>query len=51
MIDSVLQVVHSFILHTGEMSDDVLADLGLESSDSAIASDHLPHIADVVLID
>jgi endonuclease/exonuclease/phosphatase family metal-dependent hydrolase len=49
--DSALQVVHSFILHTGEMSDDVLADLGLESSDSAIASDHLPHIADVVLID
>jgi endonuclease/exonuclease/phosphatase family metal-dependent hydrolase len=49
--DSVLQVVHSFILHTGEMSDDVLADLGLESADSATASDHLPHIADVVLID
>jgi len=49
--DSVLQVAHSFILHTGEMSDDVLDDLGLESSDSATASDHLPHVADVVLID
>ena len=49
--DSVLQVVHSFILHTGEMSDDVLTGLGLEPTDSATASDHLPHVADVLLLE
>jgi endonuclease/exonuclease/phosphatase family metal-dependent hydrolase len=46
--DSVLDVVHSYILHTGEMSEDVLQELGLEAGDSATASDHLPHVADVV---
>ncbi len=49
--DSVLSVEHSYVLHTVEMSDDVLDSHGLRPDDTYIASDHLPHVADIRLAD
>ncbi len=49
--DSVLAVDHSYVLHTGEMSQSALDAHGLRADDNLVASDHLPHVADVVLLD
>jgi len=49
--DSVLAVDHAFVLHTGQMSDEVLDAHGIRPDDSDIASDHLPHVVDLRLRD
>ncbi len=45
--DSVLALHKGFLLYTGEMSQEELAAHGLQDSDSATASDHLPLVLDV----
>ena len=47
--DSVLDVAHHYILHTRTMTDEQLAQYGLQRDDVASASDHLPHVVDFVL--
>ena len=47
--DSSLEVKNSFVLNTAEMSEKELAAHGLEREDTALASDHLPVVADLVL--
>lgn len=49
--DSVLSVEHSYVLHTVEMSESILDAHGLRPDDTLVASDHLPHVADVVVLD
>ncbi|MCP5049512.1 MAG: endonuclease/exonuclease/phosphatase family protein [bacterium] len=46
--DSVLSVDKHFILYTPEMTSDQLSLYGLLSTDTANASDHLPHVADFI---
>lgn len=46
--DSVLEVVHEFVLHTLALSPDVQAAHGLEAEDTSTVSDHLPVVIDVV---
>lgn len=46
--DSVLEVKNSYVLNTAEMTDEELATHGLESEDTALASDHLPVVVDFV---
>ena len=45
--DSVLDVVHEFVLYTPALSDDVLRKNGLRATDTDAASDHLPVVVDV----
>jgi hypothetical protein len=45
--DSLLEVSHSYIIHTNEMTPDELTLYGLNLSDTTNASDHLPIIADL----
>jgi hypothetical protein len=45
--DSVLDVVHEFVLYTPTLSDDALQTHGLQSGDTNTASDHLPVVIDV----
>jgi endonuclease/exonuclease/phosphatase family metal-dependent hydrolase len=45
--DSVIDVVHEFVLHTPALSDDALRRHGLQSGDTNTASDHLPVVIDV----
>ncbi len=44
--DSVLRLAHSFVLWTPDLPDDYLAAAGLQRDDTAVASDHLPVVAD-----
>jgi endonuclease/exonuclease/phosphatase family metal-dependent hydrolase len=46
--DSVLDVANEYVLHTPSLSDSVLSAHGLQADDSAVASDHLPVVVDVV---
>ncbi len=48
--DSRLEVVKTFILDTNEMTAEQLEQYGLKRGDSATATDHLPIVADFVLI-
>jgi endonuclease/exonuclease/phosphatase family metal-dependent hydrolase len=45
--DSVLEVVHEFVLHTPAMPADLRDTYGLRASDTPTASDHLPVVLDV----
>lgn len=45
--DSVLEVVHEFVLHTPSLSDSTLNAHGLRPGDTKQASDHLPVVVDV----
>lgn len=45
--DSVLDVVHEFVLHTPALSDDTRPAHGLRENDTNQASDHLPVVIDV----
>jgi endonuclease/exonuclease/phosphatase family metal-dependent hydrolase len=45
--DSVLEIVHEFVLHTPALPPDVRADHGLQADDTPTASDHLPVVIDV----
>jgi len=45
--DSVLDVLHEFVLHTPELSDDTRSAHGLRADDTNRASDHLPIVIDV----
>lgn len=45
--DSVLRIVHSFVLDTARLDDTTLAAFGLQLNDSVEASDHLPMIVDL----
>jgi hypothetical protein len=45
--DSVLDVVHEFVLYTPALPDPVLRDHGLRAADTDTASDHLPVVIDV----
>jgi len=45
--DSVLEVVHEFVLHTPALPQDVRAAHGLQAADTRTASDHLPVVIDV----
>lgn len=45
--DSVLDVVHEFVLYTPALSEQQRADSGLEAHDTATASDHLPVVIDI----
>jgi hypothetical protein len=47
--DSVLGVAKYYILDTTEMSEDKLAEYGLEAGDSLAASDHLTLVVDFVI--
>jgi len=47
--DSVLEVSQGFILNTFNLPTDVLAALDLRSTDTSIASDHLPLVVDFAL--
>jgi len=47
--DSALSVANCFVLSTDAMSDADLAASGLRRNDTAVASDHLPVVADLVL--
>lgn len=49
--DSVLSVELSYVLDTLEMNETILDQHGLRADDTLQASDHLPHVADVVLLD
>lgn len=48
--DSVIQPVKKFVLFTPAMSPDSLTAYNLNSDDALIASDHLPVVADFILI-
>jgi endonuclease/exonuclease/phosphatase family metal-dependent hydrolase len=48
--DSVLGVVHAFVLNTKTMTASQLAAAGLQSGDTDNASDHLPIVADFALM-
>lgn len=45
--DSVLEVVHEFVLHTPSLSDSTLNAHGLQPGDTKQASDHCPVVIDV----
>ncbi|WP_263787502.1 endonuclease/exonuclease/phosphatase family protein [Salinibacter grassmerensis] len=45
--DSVLEVVHEFVLHTPALPADVRSAHGLRAGDTPTASDHLPVVIDV----
>ncbi|MFG0331152.1 MAG: endonuclease/exonuclease/phosphatase family protein [Phycisphaerales bacterium] len=45
--DATLQVTRAFVLDTSKLSDEVLEQYGLESTDTTIASDHLPLVVDI----
>jgi len=45
--DSVLEVVHEFVLHTPALPEDMRATHGLRADDTVTASDHLPVVIDV----
>jgi len=45
--DSVLDVVHEFVLHTPALSESTLSRHGLQAEDTNRASDHLPVVIDV----
>ncbi|WP_263835717.1 endonuclease/exonuclease/phosphatase family protein [Salinibacter sp.] len=45
--DSVLEVVHAFVLHTPALPADVRSAHGLRADDTPTASDHLPVVIDV----
>ncbi|WP_103019904.1 endonuclease/exonuclease/phosphatase family protein [Salinibacter altiplanensis] len=45
--DSVLEVVHEFVLHTPALPTDVRTSHGLRADDTPTASDHLPVVIDV----
>lgn len=45
--DSVLEVVHEFVLYTPALPEDVRASHGLRADDTVTASDHLPVVIDV----
>ncbi len=45
--DSVLEVVHEFVLHTPALPADVRSAHGLRADDTPTASDHLPVVIDV----
>lgn len=45
--DSVLDVVHEFVLYTPALPDSALQRYGLQSGDTNTASDHLPVVVDV----
>ncbi len=45
--DSVLDVVHEFVLYTPALSDDALETHGLRATDTDVASDHVPVVIDV----
>ena len=47
--DSVLEVVHEFVLATRRLSDTELETYGLQRDDTVIASDHLPLVVDLTL--
>ena len=47
--DSVLDVAKHYILDTAELSEEKLAEYGLEADDSLTASDHLTFIVDFVI--
>jgi len=47
--DSVLELGNHFVLCTSEMSPEELTAAGLEAYDTAVASDHLPVVADFIL--
>ena len=46
--DSVLEVVNEYVLSTAPLPDSVLTAHGLRATDTAVASDHLPVVVDVV---
>jgi len=48
--DSKARVVRSFVLDTARLSDESLTNAGLESTDTARASDHLPVVVDLMPI-
>ena len=45
--DSVLEVVHEFVLYTPALPEDMRATHGLRADDTVTASDHLPVVIDV----
>ncbi|PSQ68983.1 MAG: endonuclease, partial [Bacteroidetes bacterium QH_2_64_26] len=45
--DSVLEVVHEFVLHTPALPEDMRSTYGLRKNDTTHASDHLPVVIDV----
>jgi len=45
--DSVLEVVHEFVLYTPALSEETLATHNLQGEDTNVASDHLPVVIDV----
>ena len=45
--DSVLEVVHEFVLYTPLLPEDVRTEYGLQANDTVKASDHLPVVIDV----
>jgi endonuclease/exonuclease/phosphatase family metal-dependent hydrolase len=45
--DSVLEVVHEFVLHTPALPEDVRTTHGLRADDTVTASDHLPVVIDI----
>ncbi len=45
--DSVLEVVHEFVLHTPSLPREVRSTHGLQADDTETASDHLPVVIDV----
>jgi endonuclease/exonuclease/phosphatase family metal-dependent hydrolase len=47
--DSVLDVVHEFVLTTRSLSDAELDTYGLQRNDTVTASDHLPLVVDLTL--
>jgi exonuclease III len=47
--DSVLELANHFVLCTEEMSDQALQAAGLMAYETAVASDHLPVVADFIL--
>jgi endonuclease/exonuclease/phosphatase family metal-dependent hydrolase len=49
--DSVLHLGRRFVLWTPDLPDTFLAQYGLEREDTAVASDHLPVVADFYLLD
>jgi len=48
--DSVLQVVHAFVLNTATMTSSQLAAAGLQAGDTDNASDHLPIVIDLTTV-
>lgn len=49
--DSVIEAVKKFILFTPALPPDMLAEYGLKTEDTLNASDHLPVVADFVMIE